>query len=191
MSALLTAALLGFGVVFVAELGDKSQLMALTFATRYPAMPVLLGITLATAALMVVSVGVGAILGATIPARPLTLLGGLAFIGFGIWTLRDDRDDDGEEPDEPQARGVVVAVASAFFLAEFGDKTMFATVALATREGPVGIWLGATAGMVAADALAIVVGRALGTRLPERAVRIGAAVAFFAFGALLVLDALW
>jgi Ca2+/H+ antiporter, TMEM165/GDT1 family len=67
---------------------------------------------------------------------------------------------------------------------------MLATITLATREGVFGTWLGSTLGMVAADALAIVVGRALGTRLPERAIRIGAAISFFVFAAILLIEAI-
>jgi putative Ca2+/H+ antiporter (TMEM165/GDT1 family) len=78
----------------------------------------------------------------------------------------------------------------AFFLAELGDKTMLATITLATREGLFGTWLGSTVGMVAADALAIVVGQQLGARLPERAIKIGAAAAFVVFGTVLLAEAL-
>ena len=77
-----------------------------------------------------------------------------------------------------------------FFLAELGDKTMLATITLATREGLFGTWLGSTVGMVVADALAIGIGRLLGTRLPERTIRIGAAVSFFTFAGLLLWEAL-
>ena len=186
----MTAFLVSFGVIFLAELGDKSQLMALTFATRYRAVPVLIGITVATALVHLVSVVVGAVIGAALPTRALNVLAGLAFLAFGAWTLRGDRLDEDEERKAEQATGnVVLAVGGAFFLAELGDKTMIATITLATREGLVGTWLGSTVGMVAADALAIVVGRILGTRLPERAVRIGAAIAFFAFGVALLVDA--
>jgi putative Ca2+/H+ antiporter (TMEM165/GDT1 family) len=80
-------------------------------------------------------------------------------------------------------------VGTVFFLAELGDKTMLATITLATREGLVGTWLGSTIGMVIADALAIGVGRLLGARLPERAVKWGAAVAFFVFGVILLFEA--
>lgn len=186
----MTAFLVSFGVIFLAELGDKSQLMALTFATRYRAVPVLIGITVATALVHLVSVVVGAVIGAALPTRALNVLAGLAFLAFGAWTLRGDRLDEDEERKAEQATGnVVLAVGGAFFLAELGDKTMIATITLATREGLVGTWLGSTVGMVAADALAIAVGRILGTRLPERAVRIGAAIAFFAFGVALLVDA--
>ena len=186
----MTAFLVSFGVIFLAELGDKSQLMALTFATRYRAVPVLIGITVATALVHLVSVVVGAVIGAALPTRALNVLAGLAFLAFGAWTLRGDRLDEDEERKAEQATGnVVLAVGGAFFLAELGDKTMIATITLATREGLVGTWLGSTVGMVAADGLAIAVGRLLGTRLPERAVRIGAAVAFFAFGVALLVEA--
>ena len=81
---------------------------------------------------------------------------------------------------------MILAVGTAFFLAELGDKTMLATVTLATHEDALGTWLGSTAGMVAADAIAIGVGKLLGQNLPERAIRIGATVAFVGFGAILV-----
>jgi Ca2+/H+ antiporter, TMEM165/GDT1 family len=78
----------------------------------------------------------------------------------------------------------------AFLLAELGDKTMLATITLATTEGWLGTWIGSTLGMVAADALAIGLGAALGRHLPPRAVRVGSALLFFAFGALLIAEGL-
>jgi putative Ca2+/H+ antiporter (TMEM165/GDT1 family) len=164
--------------------------MALAFATRYRALAVLTGITIATALVHAVSVGVGAVLGARLPTRTINLLAGLAFFGFAAWTLRGDELAEGEAARaERTTRSAVVAASVAFFLAELGDKTMLATITLATREGVFGTWLGSTVGMVAADALAIGVGRALGTRLPERAIRIGAALTFCVFGALLLAEA--
>jgi putative Ca2+/H+ antiporter (TMEM165/GDT1 family) len=91
---------------------------------------------------------------------------------------------------ERTTRSVFWTVAGAFFLAELGDKTMLATITLATDHGFVGTWIGSTLGMVAADALAILVGQLLGARLPERAVEIGAAVIFFGFGAFLIVEGL-
>lgn len=187
----MTAFLVSFGVIFLAELGDKSQLMALTFATRYRAVPVLVGITVATALVHLVSVVVGAAIGAALPTRALNVLAGLAFFAFGAWTLRGDRLDEDEERKAEQATGsVVLAVGGAFFLAELGDKTMLATITLATTEEPWGTWLGSTAGMVAADAIAIGIGALLGTRLPERAIKLFAAAMFVAFGVLLVAEGL-
>jgi putative Ca2+/H+ antiporter (TMEM165/GDT1 family) len=183
--------LLSFAVIFVAELGDKSQLMALTFATRFRALPVLVGITIATALVHLASVAIGSTVGQIIPTQLLGVLGGLAFLGFAWWTWRGDTLDPEEEAKVDRTSGsVVLAVGTAFFLAELGDKTMLATIALATREDPLWVWLGSTAGMVAADALAIGVGRILGTRLPERWVRIGATLAFIVFGVALLAGAL-
>ena len=188
---MLTAFLVSFGVIFVAELGDKSQLMALAFASRYRPWPILVGITLATGVVHAVSVLVGGLMGAAMPTEAINLVAGVAFLGFAVWTLRGDKLDDEEAARADRTtRSVVLAVAVAFFLAELGDKTMLATITLATREGLLGTWVGSTLGMVAADALAIVVGRQLGARLPERIVKVGATLAFVVFGVYLIVTGL-
>jgi Ca2+/H+ antiporter, TMEM165/GDT1 family len=190
MDGFLLAFAVSFGVVFAAELGDKSQLMALAFATRYRAMPVLVGITVATTAVHLLSVAVGHGLGSSLPTGWIALVAAVAFVGFGAWTLRGDRLTAAERAKAERATGsAVLTSAVAFFLAELGDKTMLATITLATQYGWFGVWIGSTLGMVAADALAIVVGRKLGRLLPERAVSIGAAVLFFLFGGSLAVEA--
>lgn len=182
---------ISFGVIFAAELGDKSQLMALTFATRYPAIPVLIGISVATAVVHAFSVAAGALLRVAIPTGPISVVAGIAFFGFAAWTLRGDSLTGGEATRADRStRSAIVASSVAFFLAELGDKTMLATVTLATHEGIFGTWAGSTVGMVAADALAIWIGMKLGDRLPERVVRIGAAVMFVVFGVVLVAEGL-
>ena len=183
------AVLLSFGVIFVAELGDKSQLMALAFATRYRALPVLVGITIATAVVHLVSVFIGAGLGAALPTNWITLVAGLAFFVFAAWTLRGD-ELSGDEAGKVNrsAKSAIVAASAAFFLAELGDKTMLATITLASTEGVLGTWIGSTVGMVAADALAILVGAQLAKRIPEKAIRYGAAGSFVLFGILLVAE---
>lgn len=189
----MSAFLLSTAVIFVAELGDKSQLMAMTFASRYRARDVLLGITVATAIVHLLSVALGAMVGAAFADSQdtIAILAGLAFLGFAAWTLRGDELTEEEAGKARRATGMaLLAVGTAFFLAELGDKTMLATVTLATREGWFGTWVGSTLGMVLADALAIWVGALLGTRLPERAIRYGAAAAFLVFGVLLVLQGL-
>lgn len=186
---MLSAFLLSFGVIFVAELGDKSQLMAMAFAARYKAWPVLIGISIATAFTHAISVGIGAVVGAQLPTDTIAIIAGVAFLVFAAWTLRGDRlDDDEVEAADRKNRNAIVAASVAFFLAELGDKTMLATITLATKEGVVGTWLGSTLGMVAADALAIVIGQQLGARLPERTIRICASVLFVVFGVVLILE---
>lgn len=185
------ALFLSFAVIFVAELGDKSQLMAMTFATRYRFWTVIGAITAATAVVHLVSVGLGSLVGLALPTRPINVIAGIAFVGFGLWTLRGDTLSADEEARVDRSRApAFFAVAGAFFLAELGDKTMLATVTLATKEGWFGVWVGSTLGMVAADALAIAIGALLGRHLPERVIKIGAAVLFFVFGALLIYEGL-
>jgi putative Ca2+/H+ antiporter (TMEM165/GDT1 family) len=191
VSGFLAATALSFAVIFVAELGDKSQLMALTFATRFRLWPVLIGITAATALVHLVSVGIGYGLGAALPTAWITLVAAVAFLAFGAWTLRGDRLTDDEKGKAEQATGsAILAVGGAFFLAELGDKTMLATITLATQHGWLGTWVGSTLGMVVADALAILVGRLLGRHLPERAIRYGAAALFAVFGVWLLIEAI-
>jgi putative Ca2+/H+ antiporter (TMEM165/GDT1 family) len=187
---MVAAFLIAFGVVFVAELGDKSQLMVLTLATRFPAWRVLGAITVATALIHLISVLVGGAVAAVLPTEAITVVAGLAFIGFGSWTLRGDDDDDPDGETVAGGRSPVVAAAIAFFLAELGDKTMLASMTLAARNGIFGTWLGATGGMVAADAIAVIVGATLGKRLPKRAIRLLAAGLFLLFGALLIVEGL-
>lgn len=185
----MSAFLVSFGIIFAAELGDKSQLMAMTLAARYKATTILLAITAATALVHLVSVVLGAAVGLALPHRALAVVAGVAFLGFAAWTLRgDELDEDDEARAETAGRSVFLTVAGAFFIAELGDKTMLATITLATKHGLFGTWLGSTIGMVAADALAIVVGQALGSRLPEKTVRVGASILFVIFGVLLIAD---
>jgi putative Ca2+/H+ antiporter (TMEM165/GDT1 family) len=191
LNGFLAALALSFGVIFVAELGDKSQLMALTFATRFKPWPVLIGITMATAVVHAVSVGIGYGLGTALPTDWISLVAGIAFLIFGAWTLRGDELTAAEKGKAERTTGsAVLAVGGAFFLAELGDKTMLATITLATQHGWFGTWLGSTIGMVAADALAILVGRLLGRHLPEKFIKYGAAVLFAIFGIWLIVEAL-
>ncbi len=185
------AFLISFGIIFVAELGDKSQLMALTFAARYKALTILIAITVATALVHLVSVLLGAAVGVALPTKAISVVAGVAFLGFAAWTLRGDRlDDDDTARANKSATSVFFTVGVAFFLAELGDKTMLATITLATKNGLIGTWIGSTLGMVAADALAIIVGKQLGARLPERAIKIGAAATFVIFGLVLIVEGL-
>jgi len=156
VNGVLVAFGVSFGAIFVAEMGDKSQLMALTFATRFRPIPILVGIAIATAAVHAVSVLIGAILQVSLPTTLIEIAAGVLFIGFGIWTLRGDKLTDAERArvELTAERNAVVTASVAFFVAELGDKTMLATITLATTYAPLGVWLGSTLGMLTADALA-------------------------------------
>lgn len=185
------AFLLSTAVIFVAELGDKSQLMAMTFAARYRARDVLIGITMATAIVHLASVGIGALIGTSFQdyQGAISIVAGIAFLGFGAWSLRGDTLTEDEAAKARNSTGMaLLAVGTAFFLAELGDKTMLATITLSTQEGWLGTWIGSTVGMVAADALAIGFGALLAKKLPEKTIKYGAATLFFVFGVLLIAD---
>lgn len=182
MGSLLAA----LGIVFLAELGDKTQLVALGFGARHRLGPVLAGVALAYAATNLLSVVVGGLLGAALPTRALGLGGGVLFIGFAIWSLRpEDDDDEGVAAATGHGR-VVLSVAAAMFVAELGDKTMLATATLAAQGNPVLVWVGATIGIIASGSVGVLVGRATGARLPERTIRIGSAALFAVFGVALI-----
>ena len=150
---------------------------------------VLGGITAATTAVHLISVAVGHYLGAALPTHLIGILAGVAFVLFGLWTLRGDRlSADEADPRPAHHRAAFFAVMSAFVLAELGDKTMLATVTLAADNDWVGVWIGSTLGMVAADALAIVVGAIAGKHLPERFIQLTAAALFLAFGVGMLVD---
>lgn len=185
----LSALLLSFAVIFIAELGDKTQLVAMMFALRYRWWVVLSAITTATIAVHLLSVAIGHYLGAALPTHLLGLLAGLMFIFFGFWTLRGDSlsDDEASIAERATAPAFFV-VTSAFVLAELGDKTMLATVTLAADKNWLAVWIGSTLGMVAADALAILVGAVAGKHLPERLIQIVASALFLVFGAYMVLE---
>jgi len=175
--------------VFAAEMGDKTQLVALAFATRYAAQTVLLGVFLATLLVHLFSVALGELLGLTIPVFWVQVLAGLAFIAFGLWTLRGDEVEDDERFAERRF-GPLMTVGTTFFLAELGDKTMLMTVTLASQHHSfVPVWIGSSLGMVVADGLAIIVGKVLGARLPEKLIKYGAAAVFLITGVVTLIGA--
>ncbi len=187
--------LLSFGVLFVAELGDKSQLMALTFALRYRWWVVLSGIAAASVAVNLIAVAVGHFLGAALPTDLIALITAVILLGVGLWTLREVRAPEAEAQAEeqspaPKSGRALFVVVSAFLLAELGDRTMFATIALASQHGWLGVWLGSVAGMVAAGGLAIAVGITVGKHIPERAIALGSGLLFLYIGAATLLSTL-
>lgn len=191
MLPFLGAVAIAAGAIFVAEFGDKSQLLILAFATRYPWRPIVLGLVLAAAVIQGISVIIGAAVGAILPAELVAIVSGLAFVVVAAWTLLGGDDDDAEadaarSPMPRAGIGLVATVAGTFVLAELGDKTMLATFALAASQGAVATWIGSVIGEVAANLVAVVVGRQLGTRLSPRAVRIGSAVLFAIAGVLIL-----
>ena len=184
MEAFATSILL----VALAEIGDKTQLLSFVLAARLrkPG-AIIAGIFVATIANHALAGSVGVFLAGLVTQRWLPWLTGLSFIAFGLWALRPDAL--GDDPRLHRA-GAFVTTLIAFFIAEMGDKTQFATVALAARfDSLVLVVLGTTLGMMAANVPAVIVGEKLAKRLPLTAIRMLAAVVFIVTGVLTLLGA--
>ena len=177
----MTALWTSFAVVALAEMGDKTQLIAFSLATRYRRpWTVMLGILLATLLNHALAASVGVGLARLIPSRVLAVILGLTFIAFGVWTLMPDTAD---EPGQHPGWGPLASTAVIFFLAEMGDKTQLATVALGARyASTLLVTAGTTLGMLAADGLAVFAAVKLHRFVPMGWVRRVAAGLFFFFG---------
>ncbi|HET6497508.1 MAG TPA: TMEM165/GDT1 family protein [Coriobacteriia bacterium] len=192
-------------LVAVAEIGDKTQLLTLVLASRYPARRVFAGVVMAVLALQLLAVVAGAMVGDIVPGRVGALLAAALFVGFGVWSLRGaGRVHEEVVRERGAAWGPIAAVAATFFLAELGDKTQVLTFAiaadpavgeralglLASGDGaPVagvaalaGVWIGSALGMLFVNGLAIWAGSVLGRRLPRRRLAQVSGIALIAFG---------
>lgn len=181
----ITAMLFSLGAVVLAEMGDKTQLLAMAFAAKYRASKVMLGVFLATVLNHGLAVAVGHLLTRFESAQLwIQAIAALSFIFFGLWTIRGDKLE-GEE-NRTTRFGAVITVALAFFLAEMGDKTQLTTIALAARfpTSPLWILAGTTIGMLIADGLGIIIGVVLCKKIPEQKVKLISAGIFVFFGLL-------
>ncbi len=177
----MTAFIASLLFVTLAEMGDKTQLLAMAFATRFPARTVLSAVFVATILNHALAVAAGRLLTTVIPLEVISLVAALSFILFGLWTIRGDTLE-GEDA-QRNSYGPFLTVAIAFFLAEIGDKTQLATISLAVRySDPLAVLFGTTTGMVVADGLGITVGIVLGKRLPDAVIRLVSAGIFIFFG---------
>jgi putative Ca2+/H+ antiporter (TMEM165/GDT1 family) len=183
MQTILIAYAVSVGTVVLAEMGDKTQLLAIAFAAKYKPSKVLLGVFAATILNHALAVAAGSLIARIAPIQAwIQCLASLSFIIFGLWTLRGDRLS-GEENRRTRF-DPVVTVAVGFFIAEMGDKTQLATIALAAKfpDTPVWILLGTTTGMLIADAIGITIGVILKRKIPERKVKLVSAGIFILFG---------
>ena len=207
-----TALAAAFGVVFLAELGDKTQLLALGFGARHRLRVVACGLGLGYGIANLVAVVVGGVLGAALPQRPIEVISGAVFFGFAALAARralsagDDTDTDTSSELAAEAPGGLVGDATsdttdrsswravgpiglAIAIAEMGDKTQIATATLASQSAPAAIWVGATLGAATSGMIGAAAGRSVGHRVSDRTVSIASAVLFAAFG--LVMLAGW
>lgn len=177
----LEAILHSFFLVFVSEMGDKTQLLALVLAARFrKPIPIMMGILVATLLNHALASYVGAFVTNYVSADILKWVLAGTFIGFGLWMLLPDKDEGFEDK---HTWGPFLTTAVAFFFAEMGDKTQLATVALGAKfAAPMMVTLGTTLGMLGADGLAVVFGHKFTERVPMKFVHRFASALFILFG---------
>ena len=177
------AFLVSVGLVALAEIGDKTQLLAIVLAARFGRpWPILAGILVATLANHGLASAVGVYAGGILDGPWMRWVLGAAFLAFAAWTLIPDKLDD-QDNRHGSTGGVFLATLIAFFLVEMGDKTQVATVALAARFQSIAlVAAGTTLGMMLANAPAVFIGEAAAEKLPMKWIRLAAAAAFAAIG---------
>lgn len=182
------AFLVSTGLVALAEIGDKTQLLAFLLAARFRRpVPIVAGILVATLLNHAGAGALGAWITAQVPAHVMRWVLGLGFVAMGLWTLVPDTIDEEEEGAKGLRLGVFGTTVVAFFLAEMGDKTQIATVALAAQfHSLLAVVAGTTLGMMIANVPAVLVGDRLAHRIPVRLVHGLAAALFIVLGVLVL-----
>jgi putative Ca2+/H+ antiporter (TMEM165/GDT1 family) len=179
------AFLISTGVVALAEIGDKTQLLALVLAAKYrKPLPIIFGILVATLVNHALAGAAGAWISAQVGPQVMRWVLGLSFIAMAVWTLIPDKYDDDDDAQATTSKlGVFGATLVAFFLLEMGDKTQIATVALAAKfDSLVGVVAGTTLGMMLANVPAVLLGEVAAKKLPMHIVHRVAAAIFLVLG---------
>lgn len=168
-------------LVFVSEMGDKTQVVSFAFGTQYRLPTVLLGVFLGVTCMMTLTVAIGDAASHVLPVFWINVASGILFILFGLWALRPHHEE--EEKTVGGQFGPVVAVTATFLLAELGDKTVLASMTVASQQHQfLQVWAGSILGMFLADVIAIFCGRVLGKQLPDKVLRWGSAAIFIGAG---------
>lgn len=186
-SNIMEAIINSFFLVFVSEMGDKTQLLALVLAARFhKPIPIMFGILVATLLNHTLASYIGAFITLYLSPEILKWLLAATFIGFGVWILIPDKD---EELKNDLKWGPFLTTLVAFFLAEMGDKTQLATVALGAKySAPIMVTLGTTLGMLGADCLAVIFGHKFTEKIPMIWIHRIASIIFILFGIAIIIS---
>lgn len=155
-----------FALIAAAEIGDKSQLVCMTLASRHRAAPVIWGAVAAFALLNTLAVVFGAAIASWLPDYLVAAAVALLFAGFGLHALFNHEDDDDEEVAEKSGHGIFFTTFLLITVAEFGDKTQLAVVAFSSTALPFAVWLGATLALTCTSGLGVLAGRTVLQRIP-------------------------
>ena len=164
--AWLTATATSYLLIFAAEIGDKSQLVCMALATRHRASPVILGAMLAFAFLNALAVIFGMAIANWLPEIYVSLTVAILFAIFGIQALRIEQDEGSEKIEEKNSHSIFFTTLLLITIAEFGDKTQIAVVALSSTSIPLAVWTGATIALATTSALGVWAGRTILQRIP-------------------------
>lgn len=168
-------------LIFMAEMGDKTQILAMAFATQYKIEKVLLGVFIGSLLNHGLAVSLGSYLSNIIPINLIQMIAGFSFVAFALWTLKSDEED--EEENVKNNFGPVLTVATAFFIGELGDKTQLTAITLAVdARAPLFVLMGTVSGMVLTSGMGIFIGSKIGDRVPEFTIKLVSASIFMFFG---------
>ncbi len=180
--------------IFIAEMGDKTQLLLVAMAGRYKIPHILTGTWLATVVLNLMAVGVGAALSSYLDMRVIKIVAGLAFFWFAFSALKEDGEEE-EQKEMGYHLGPILAIFGSFFIGELGDKTQLSAITLAANYtnhslgNAAAVFLGCTLGLILADLLGLVAGVALKSKIPARTLHLVSFFIFATFGVLSIMEA--
>ncbi len=180
---LLIPLLYSFFIVGLAEFGDKTQFLTLTLASKYPIEKVIYGVVCAATAAMALAVIVGELVQKFIPVIFISIFAGAFFIIYGLMMIRPVKEVSEKNERDVKSHDPFLIVFVSLFIAEFGDNTQLAAMALTAKYGaPAIIWLGASLGMITVNLFGIVIGNILKNYMPQRIMNYVAGVIFILFG---------
>ncbi len=180
--------------IFIAEMGDKTQLLLVAMAGKYKIPHILTGTWLATVVLNLMAVGVGAALSSYLDMRVIKIVAGLAFFWFAFSALKEDGGEE-EQKEMGYHLGPILAIFGSFFIGELGDKTQLSAITLAANYtnhslgNAAAVFLGCTLGLILADLLGLVAGVALKSKIPARTLHLVSFFIFATFGVLSIMEA--
>lgn len=178
-----------FILVFFAEMADKTQLMMMALCNRYKTRNVVIGMGLGICMISALSVCAGDLIGDYIPIAVVKIGAAMMFLGFGLWNLRESKEEEGKNV---SMHFPIISIAFTFMLAELGDKTQLATVALAAdhMDAHLMVFLGGSLGLFLANLIGIFAGKLIFSHVSENTVKVGSSYFFFLFGSITLFEAI-
>ncbi|MDR2772776.1 MAG: TMEM165/GDT1 family protein [Elusimicrobiota bacterium] len=172
-----------FAVIFLAEMGDKTQLMTMSFSAKYGISTTLKAIFIAILINSFIAVAVASFIFSMFHGNIIQVISCIVFIGFGVWNLINQKDKDEKKKEEKVILNPLVTIAAFFIISEAGDKTQIATMLLSIQTNTaVPVFIGASAGLFAANIIGALVGGYLGKKMPEKMIKIVSAIVFILIG---------